>query len=134
MELPTVTDPRGALTFMETERHVPFEIKRVFYIYGVPAGESRGVHAHRRLHQVLICLSGGFEVAVDDGRSREVHRLDRPSQGLYVPPLIWTSMSKFDPGTVCLVLTSDYYDESDHVLDYSLFLSLRRRSVRRTVS
>ena len=124
VELPTVADPRGALTFAEAQRHVPFEIKRVFYIYDVPTGQSRGAHAHKTLHQLLICLSGSFDVAVDDGESKAIHHLNRPWKGLYIPPLIWASEINFDPGTVCLVLTSDYYDENDHVGNYSLFLSL----------
>lgn len=133
VKLPAVVDPRGALTFVEAERHVPFEIKRVFYIYDVPTGRSRGAHAHRTLHQFLICLSGSFDVAVDDGASKATRHLNRPWNGLYVPPLIWVSVTNFDPGTVCLVLTSDYYDEREDVVDYSLFLSLRGRGGDRTV-
>lgn len=128
-----MADPRGALTFVEAQRHVPFEIKRVFFVYDVPTGQSRGAHAHRRLHQFLICLSGSFDVAVDDGESKRTHHLNRPWKGLYVPPLIWVSVTNFDPGTVCLVLTSEYYDESDDVSDYSLFLSLRGKGGDRTV-
>ena len=130
VELPTVADPRGALTFAEAQRHVPFEIKRVFYIYDVPTGLSRGAHAHKKLHQLLICLSGSFDVALDDGQSKAVRHLNRPWKGLYIPPLIWASELNFDPGTVCLVLTSDYYDESDHVSDYPLFLSLSKGTGR----
>lgn len=128
-----MADPRGALTFVEARRHVPFEIKRVFYIYDVPTGQSRGAHAHRTLHQLLVCLSGSFDVAVDDGEAKAIHHLNRPWKGLYIPPLIWASEINFDPGTVCLVLTSDYYDENDHVGDYSLFLSLRAKGGGRPV-
>jgi dTDP-4-dehydrorhamnose 3,5-epimerase-like enzyme len=130
IELPAVADLRGTLTFAEAQRHVPFEIKRVFYIYGVPAGKSRGAHAHKKLHQLLICLTGSLDVEVDDARSKALVHLDRPSKGLYVPPLIWASLINFAPGTICLVLTSDYYDERDHVRDYPLFLALGKGSDR----
>jgi dTDP-4-dehydrorhamnose 3,5-epimerase-like enzyme len=124
MDLPKVVDHRGNLTYIEATRHVPFEVRRVFYIYDVPTGESRGGHAHRALHQFLICLSGSFDVEIDDGTSQRVHHLNRPWRGLYVPPLIWARESNFDPGTVCLVLTSDFYEESDNIRDYALYRSL----------
>lgn len=121
-ELPVIRDPRGNLTFVEAERHVPFEFNRIFYLYDVPAGESRGGHAHKTLHQALVCLSGSFDVEVDDGVRKQRFRLDRPSQMLYVPPLIWDTEINFEPGTVCLVLASAAYDEADYYRDYDLFL------------
>jgi len=133
VELPKVVDHRGNLTFIEGGRHVPFAVKRVFYIYDVPTGESRGAHAHRNLHQCLICLSGSFDVSLDDGTSKDVQHLNRPWRGLYIPPLIWAREINFDPGTVCLVLTSDFYDESDNIRDYDLFLSLVKPSGARPI-
>lgn len=134
LELPNVTESRGNLTFVEAGRHVPFEIKRVFYIYDVPAGQSRGGHAHKAQQQVLVCLSGSFDVALDDGDSRKVIRLNRPWKGLYIPPLIWASQINFATGTVCVALNSDFYDERDNIRDYSRFVSLVRQGDERTVS
>ena len=123
IEFPKITDPKGNLTFIEKERHVPFEIKRIFYLYDVPTGESRGAHAHKTLQQVLICLAGSFDVVVDDGiRQMKVH-LNRPWRGLYMPPLIWGAEVNFDPGSVCLVLASDLYSEADYYRDYSTYVA-----------
>ena len=123
IDLPKITDPRGNLTFIEECRHVPFDIKRVFYLYDVPTGADRGAHAHKRLHQCLICLSGSFDVALDDGHhSRRVH-LNRPWRALHIPPMIWAAEVNFDPGSVCMVLASAPYDESDYFRDYSQYLS-----------
>ena len=122
IELPKISDPRGNLTFIESERHLPFDIKRVFYLYDVPTGENRGAHAHRKLHQFLICLSGSFDVALDDGFKKDTIHLNRPWKGLYIPPMIWASEINFDPGSVCLVMTSDYYNESDYIRNYSEFI------------
>lgn len=118
IEFPKVTDPQGNLTFIEGERHIPFAIKRVFYIYDVPTADSRGAHAHKKLQQLLICLSGSFDVLVDDGtRRREIH-LNRPWRGLYIPPMIWAAEINFDPGSVCLVLASELYSEADYYREY----------------
>lgn len=126
IEFPRMIDPEGSLTFIEGERHVPFDIKRVFYIYDVPTAESRGAHAHKELQQVLICLSGSFNVLLDDGERRTVLRMNRPWRGLYVPRMIWASMVDFDPGSVCLVLASERYCEEDYYRDYQKFLEARR--------
>lgn len=123
IEFPKITDHRGNLTFIEEGRHVPFDVKRVFYIYDIPSGEDRGAHAHKTLHQVLICLSGGLEVHLDDGVDRKTVHLNRPWLGLYIPPMVWASEGNFDSGTVYLVLTSDYYNEADYVRDYDEFLA-----------
>lgn len=123
IELPKISDPRGNLTFVEGGHHVPFDVRRVFYIYDVPAGTDRGAHAHRALHQFLVCLSGSFDVALDDGHARRTVHLNRPWQGLHVPPMVWASEVNFDPGSVCLVLASDVYDESDYFRDYDAFLA-----------
>ncbi len=122
IEFPKITDPKGDLTFIEGQRHVPFDIKRIFYLYDVPTGNSRGAHAHKTLQQVLICLAGSFDVVLDDGiRQRTVH-LNRPWRGLYMPPMIWGAEANFDPGAVCLVLASELYSEADYYRDYPAYL------------
>ena len=130
-DFPKVPDPRGNLTFIEGEQHIPFRIRRIFYIYDVPTGESRGAHAHKRLEQMLICLSGSFDVHVDDGTSKRLVHLNRPWQGLYIPPMIWAAEVNFDPGSVCLVLASDVFDESDYIRNYDDYLRLVNRPLRR---
>lgn len=126
VELPKITDPRGNLTFVEGDKHVPFPIKRVFYLYDVPTAASRGAHAHRQQHQFLICLSGSFDVEIDDGTDRRVVHLNRPWKGLHVPPTIWAAEVNFDPGTLCLVLASDTFSETDYIRDYDAFIASRR--------
>lgn len=126
VSLPKISDPRGNLTFIEGSKHIPFEIKRLFYLYDVPTEEGRGAHAHRTLHQFLVCLSGSFDVAVDDGEFQATVHLNRPWKGLHVPPMIWAAEVNFDPGSVCLVLASDLYKEDDYIRDYDIFLSLVR--------
>ena len=125
IELPKIADPRGNLTFIEGGHHVPFEIKRVFYLYDVPTGEDRGAHAHKELHQFLVCLAGSFDVSIDDGISRKTVHLNRPWKGLHIPPMIWASEVNFDPGSVCLVLASAPYMESDYYRDYEQYLAAR---------
>lgn len=117
-------DPRGNLTFIEQNKHIPFHIKRIFYIYDVPAGESRGAHAHHNLQQFIICVSGGFNVELDNGFNKKTVHLNRPWQGLYVPPLVWSAATNFDPGSVCVVLVSELYDEDDYIRDYKKFLKI----------
>jgi hypothetical protein len=119
---PKISDPRGTLTCIESTTHVPFNLKRVFYLYDVPVGQTRGAHAHKELHQVLICLGGSFDVIVGDGRKERRFHLHEPAVGLYIPPLIWDTEVDFEPGTVCMVLASDHYDESDYYRDYGAYL------------
>jgi dTDP-4-dehydrorhamnose 3,5-epimerase-like enzyme len=121
-ELPRVMDPRGNLTFIEGGRHAPFEIRRVFYLYDVPTEQSRGAHAHHRLQQFLVCLSGSFDVALDDGSRKDRIHLNRPWKGLYIPPMIWAAEVNFDAGSVCLILCSELYNERDYIRDYDEFL------------
>lgn len=127
VELPKVLDPRGNLTFIESTKHIPFEIKRVFYIYDVPTDSERGAHAHKTLHQFVICLSGGLSVALDDGRRQRRVRMKRPWAGLYIPPMIWASEHEFDSGTVYMVLTSDFYDPADYIRDHTEFINAARQ-------
>lgn len=122
IELPKITDPRGNLTFIEGNRHIPFDAKRVYYLYDVPGGESRGGHAHKALEQFIIAASGSFDVLLDDGYDKKRFFLNRSYYGLYVPRMVWRELENFSSGSVCLVLASDYYDEADYYRDYGSFL------------
>jgi hypothetical protein len=121
VELPVIHDPQGNLTFIEQTRHVPFEISRVYHTYDVPGGARRGGHAHRACEEMLVAMSGSFEVSIDDGDSRRNVMLNRSYVGLYLPPMIWRDLSDFSSGSVCMVLASDFYDEADYIRDYDEF-------------
>jgi hypothetical protein len=120
--LPRIMDPRGNLTFVEETRHVPFDIKRVYYLYDVPGGEGRGGHAHVELEQLIIAASGSLDVILDDGHVRHRFHLNRSYFGLYVPKMMWREMDNFSSSSVCLVLASTFYDESDYIRDYQEFV------------
>lgn len=122
LELPKNTDPRGNLTFVEAGRHVPFDIKRVFYLYDVPSGQTRAGHALKHCQQFIIAMSGSFDLIVDDGTQRERFHLNRSDCGLYVPPLIWREIHGFSTNSVCLVLASEFYDLADYLDEYTEFL------------
>ena len=107
IELPLVPDTRGNLTFVEAGRQVPFDIRRVFYLYDVPGGASRAGHAHKRLQQLIVAMSGSFDVKLDDGRNRKTFHLNRSYIGLYIPPLVWREIDNFSSNSVCMVLASD---------------------------
>jgi len=124
IELPKITDVRGNLTFIEGEKHIPFQIKRVFYLYDVPGGASRGGHAHYKLQQLIISVSGSFDVVLDDGETKKKVHLDRAYYGLYIPPKVWRELENFSTGAVALVLASELYDEKDYVRDYETFKKL----------
>lgn len=121
LELPKIADARGALSFVEGSVHIPFEIARVYYLYGIVPGEQRGAHGHARLEQLIIPVAGGFDVVVDDGSQSKVVRLNDPAVGLYVCPMIWRDLKNFTPGAVALVLASLRYDEADYFRDYADF-------------
>lgn len=123
IELPKITDPRGNLTFIEGMRHIPFEIRRVYYTYDVPGGADRGGHAHKALHQLIIAMSGSFDVTLDDGRNKKKFHLNRSYQGLYVCPMTWRDLDNFSSGSVCMVLASNLYEASDYYRDYNEFLT-----------
>ena len=127
IELPKVADPRGNLTFLESDRHIPFEFKRVFYLYDVPGGAVRAGHALKTCHQFLIAASGSFDVVVDNGRSKERFHLNRSYYGLYVPSLVWRELENFSSGSVCLVLASECYEEDGYYRDYDRFLEAAER-------
>lgn len=123
IELPKISDRRGNLTFIESMRQVPFDIQRVYYLYDVPGGAERGGHAHKALHQLIIAMSGSFDVVLDDGQKRQRFHLNRSYYGLYICPMIWRELDNFSSGSVCMVLASNYFDESDYYRDYQTFLS-----------
>lgn len=126
IDLPKIADPRGNLTFVESNRHVPFALVRVFYLYDVPGGANRAGHALKTCEQFLIAMSGSFDVTVDDGTNRQTFRLNRSYYGLYIPPMIWREIDNFSSGAVCLVLASQFYDENDYYRDYVAFLKAVR--------
>jgi len=126
IDLPRVTDPRGNLTFLEGGAQVPFDIARVYYLYDVPGGESRGGHAHRGLKQLIIAAAGSFDVVVDNGATTARFHLNRSYYGLYLPPFTWRELGNFSSGSVCLVLASQVYSEDDYFRDYDEFLAARR--------
>lgn len=128
ISLPRIQDPRGNLTFVEGKSHVDFDIQRVYYLYDVPGGSERGGHAHKELRQLIIAMSGSFDVLLDDGDEKKVFHLNRSYVGLYVCPMIWRELDNFSSGSVCMVLASNRYDESDYYRDYEQFMRERHRS------
>ena len=125
IELPKITDARGNLSFIEGGNHIPFDIQRVYYLYDVPGGAERGGHAHKGLHQLIIAMSGSFDVVLDDGREKKRVHLNRSYNGLYVCPMIWRELDNFSSGSVCMVLASSKYDEDDYYRDYAEFMQAR---------
>lgn len=126
VQLPKITDPRGNLTFIENSNHIPFNIKRVYYLYDVPGGSDRGSHAHKKLHQFIVAMSGSFDVVLDDGRQKQRFHLNRSYYGLYVCPMMWRFLDNFSSGSVCMVLASELYSEEDYFRDYNDFLANAR--------
>ncbi|MBL8630555.1 MAG: WxcM-like domain-containing protein [Rhodospirillaceae bacterium] len=127
IELPRINDPRGNLTFIEGENHIPFDIKRVYYLYDVPGGSDRGAHAHKELHQFVIAMSGSFDIVLDDGDRQRRFHLNRSYYGLYICPMMWRTLDNFSSGAVCTVLASRPYEESDYIRDHGEFLSLAKK-------
>ena len=122
IDLPKIADPRGNLTFIESGRHIPFQIQRVYYLYDTPGGAERGGHAHIGLHQLIVAMSGSYDVILNDGKQEKRFHLNRSYYGLYVCPMIWRELDNFSSGAVCLVLASNFYDESDYYRDYNEFV------------
>ncbi len=125
VDLPKIADPRGNLTFVEGGKHIPFDIRRVYYLYDVPGGAERGGHSHKALHELIIAMSGSFDVVLDDGVDKKRIHLNRSYIGLYVCPMIWRELDNFSSGSVCMVLASNLYDESDYYRDYGDYLVAR---------
>jgi oxalate decarboxylase/phosphoglucose isomerase-like protein (cupin superfamily) len=126
IELPKITDPRGNLTFIETNKHIPFQIKRVYYLYDVPGGAERGGHAHRKLQEFIIAMSGSFDVILEEGRGKHRFHLNRSYYGLYIPSMLWRELDNFSSGSVAMVLASEFYNESDYYRNYDDFLKVLR--------
>lgn len=126
MTLPKFTDPRGNLSFVEQLNHVPFEIKRTYWIYDVPGGESRGGHAYKENQEFIVALSGAFDVIVDDGQNQKKFELNRSYYGLYVPAGLWREMENFSTNSLALEFGSKHYDESDYVRDYQEFIKMKQ--------
>jgi hypothetical protein len=127
INLPKISDPRGNLSFIDSEINVPFRINRVYYLYDVPGGADRGSHAHKRLKQLIIAVSGSFDVTLDDGRERKKFHLSRCHLGLFITPMIWRYIDNFSSGSVCLVIASELYDEYDYIRDYDEFLRIKNK-------
>lgn len=126
--LPKFEDPRGNLSFIEEENHIPFKIARTYWIYDVPGGEIRGGHAFRKQKEFIVALSGSFDVVVDDGKNKQVYSLNRSYYGLYIPPGLWREMQNFSTNSLAMVLSSTHYHKEDYIRDYDVFLSFRRKN------
>jgi hypothetical protein len=125
IHLPRIHDRAGNITAIENNIHIPFAPKRIFYLYDIPGGESRGAHAHKQCHQFLVAASGSFEIILDDGKTQRQVLLNRPYMGLHIPPMIWASETNFSSGSVCLVLASHTYEAVDYIRSYDEFLSAK---------
>jgi len=127
IEIPKIVDPRGNLSVIENDV-IPFEMKRVYYLYDVPSGSSRGGHAHKKLHQILIALSGSFDVVLNDGSEQKTMTLNKPNKGLLIVPGIWRELNNFSSGSVCLVLASEVFLEDDYIREYANFIKYKNQS------
>ena len=125
IELPRIQNRSGNITAIENNIEIPFDAKRIFYLYDIPGGESRGAHAHKDCHQFLVAASGSFEVQLDDGKVKKTVMLNQPYRGLHIQPGIWASEVNFSSGAICLVIASHKYNESDYIRDYTEFLKFK---------
>ena len=126
IQLPKILDRRGNLSFIEEENHIPFKIKRTFWIYDVPGGENRGGHAYKETEEFIVALSGSFDVVLDDGKEQEIYHLARSYSGIYVPKMIWREMENFSTNSLALILSSTEYDANDYIRDYEKFKLLSK--------
>jgi hypothetical protein len=126
LTLPRHSERSGSLTSLENSKDIPFDVKRIFYLYDIPGGENRGGHAHKQCHQMLVAASGAFDVKVSDGKNEKIYRLDRPYYGLHVPPGVWAEELNFSSGSICLVLTSHEFNESDYWREYGDYVAFKR--------
>lgn len=122
INLPKIEDIRGNLSFVEENNHIPFDIKRVYWIYDVPGGQKQGGHAYHKLHEFIIALSGSFDVVIDNGNDKQTYSLNRSYYGLYVPNMLWRSLENFSTNALCLIFASEHYAEKDYIRDYKDFL------------
>ena len=127
IDLPKILDPRGNLTVAQSMDHIPFNVSRVYWVYDVPAGESRGGHAHKQCREFIVAASGSFTVTLDDGYTQTSYHLNHPWQGLYVETEVWRTLNDFSSGAVCLVLASDPFEEDDYIRDYNDFLATLKK-------
>ncbi|MFZ2314362.1 MAG: FdtA/QdtA family cupin domain-containing protein [Gammaproteobacteria bacterium] len=132
--LPKIEDERGNLTFIEGNKDIPFPIKRIYYLYGVPNGSERGGHAHKNLEQLIIPISGSFDLLIDDGFAKQTIHMKGSNMALYVCPMIWRELSNFSPDAVCVVLASEHYDEADYHRNYPQYLKQAREKNEYTIS
>jgi dTDP-4-dehydrorhamnose 3,5-epimerase-like enzyme len=123
--LPKIPDERGNLTFLESKKHIPFDIKRVYLIYDVPGGQRRGGHAYKKLEEFIIALSGSFDVVLDDGKEKKRFLLNRSYYGLYIPKMIWHHLENFSTNSLCLILASELYDVNDYIRNYRIFQKMK---------
>lgn len=121
-----VQNRAGNITVVESNIHLPFDIKRIYYLYDIPGGENRGAHAHKNLYQLIVATAGSFDILLDDGRNKKIIKLNRPDYGLLVVPGIWRELFEFSSGSVCLVLASEIYSEKDYIRDYDLFKNIKK--------
>ena len=125
IQLNKIHNRAGNITIVESNKHIPFDIKRLYYLYDIPGGENRGGHAHKILYQLIVCASGSFDVLLDDGSNKKIVKLNRPNYGLLIVPGIWRELLEFSSGAVCLVLASEKYDAADYIRDYKEFKEFR---------
>jgi len=123
IEIPKISDDRGTLSFVESNKSMPFKIRRFFYIYDINIEKDRGEHAHKECEQFIICLRGSFDVIVDDGLNKKTFNLKEPTQGLYLPAMIWTALKNFSENSICFVAASEFYNEDEYIREYSKFIS-----------
>lgn len=128
LNLPKILDRRGNLSFLEENKHIPFKIERVFWIYDVPGGEERGGHAYKETEEFIVALSGSFDVVLDDGKVKQTYHLNRSYEGLYVPKRIWREMKNFSTNSVAMVISSTKFDENDYIRDYDYFINERNET------
>lgn len=128
LQLNKVHNRAGNITIVEGEQNIPFQVKRIYYLYDIPGGESRGGHAHKELYQLIVAASGSFEVLLDDGQNKKIVRLNRPNYGLLVVPGIWRELFEFSSGAICMVLASKKYDEADYIRDYDSFIKIKQEN------
>jgi oxalate decarboxylase/phosphoglucose isomerase-like protein (cupin superfamily) len=126
LTLPKIHTEAGNITAINNQIDIPFDIKRVYYLFDVPSGESRGGHAHKELHQLIVAASGSFDIIIDDGKIKRTFHMARPNLALYLPPGLWRELDNFSSGSICLVLASHIYDEADYLRDYTKFLSWKK--------